>query len=313
MSASGQEHSAGRYRAVFFDIGGVVVGSPFSGIADYEREHGLPVNYLNVAISQAGPNGAFQKLERGELDLWTFYDAFSEQLSDPSNIAAYTQYAKLRGKEFDERTFKAPKVNGRELFHQMMGKAAVVVPAVVYALAKLRESGYTVVAVTNNFSYPSDDRGQREQELILQVSAKTANASSSSSSPTSSAITSSSISSTSTAVEAASAAEAKGGALVMDQDQLKTLFDHYIESTLLGLRKPDPAIYKKACEIVGVQPNQVVFLDDIGVNLKSAQKVGLTTIKVELGKPEQALEQLEQVLGNGIKLLAAAAPTGAKL
>ena len=41
---------AGPYKAVFFDIGGVVVGSPFSGIADYEKEHNLPVNYLNVAM-----------------------------------------------------------------------------------------------------------------------------------------------------------------------------------------------------------------------------------------------------------------------
>lgn len=38
------------YKAVFFDMGGVVVGSPFQGIADFEKEHGLPVNYLNIAM-----------------------------------------------------------------------------------------------------------------------------------------------------------------------------------------------------------------------------------------------------------------------
>ncbi|KAG0330470.1 hypothetical protein BGZ99_003041 [Dissophora globulifera] len=266
---------AGPYKAVFFDIGGVVVGSPFSGIAAFEKEHNLPVNYLNVAISKAGSNGAFQKLERGELDLWAFYDAFSAQLSDPSNASAYAQYAQLRGKEFNESTFKAPKVDGRRLFHEMMGKAAVVVPLMVEAIAALRKAGYTVAALTNNFNYPSDQRGRQEQELILKSTAHIIDASS---------------------------AGSRSGAIVMGQDQLKILFDYFIESAILGLRKPDPAIYKKACEIVGVQPSQVVFLDDIGANLKSAQEVGYTTIRVELGKPEEALQKLEAILGNGIKL-----------
>ncbi|KAI8360995.1 HAD-like domain-containing protein [Mortierella sp. GBAus27b] len=268
---------AGRYKAVFFDIGGVVVGSPFSGIAAYEKQHNLPVNYLNVAIMRAGSSGAFQKLERGEIDLWAFYDAFSEQLSDPLNVPAYAKYAQLRGKEFNEKDFKTPTINGRELFHQMMGQAAVVVAPMVHAIAALRDSGYIVAALTNNFNYPSDEQGQREQELILQSTPQTV--------PTTGAIGSNS------------------GPLIMGQDQLKTLFNHYIESAILGLRKPDPKIYKKACEIVGVQPSEVVFLDDIGANLKSAQNVGFTTIRVELGKPEKAIGELEQVLGGGIKLL----------
>ncbi|KAF9172097.1 hypothetical protein BGX21_006052 [Mortierella sp. AD011] len=277
--SSTQEKS---FKAVFFDMGGVVVGSPFSGIAEYERDYGLPVNYLNVAISRSGSNGAFQKLERNEIDLWAFYDAFSEQLSDPLNVAAYAQYAQLRNKVFDEKSFKVPKVNGRELFHRMMGKAAVVVPSMVHAIAKLREAGYIVAALTNNFHYPTDEKGLREQDLIL-ATAGTSNQSQSSSS--------------------------KSGSLVMGQDEIKSLFNHYIESAILGLRKPDPAIYRKSCEIVGVQPSEVVFLDDIGENLKSAQNVGFTTIRVELGKPEKAIQQLETILGRGIKLL----PSEAKL
>ncbi|KAF8937630.1 hypothetical protein BGZ58_002391 [Dissophora ornata] len=266
----------GPYKAIFFDIGGVVVGSPFSGIADYEKEHNLPVNYLNVAI-----------LERGEVDLWAFYEAFSDQLSDPANVAAYAKYAQLRGKDFEERTFKAPRINGRDLFHRMMGKASVVIPSMVQAIATLRDAGYIVAALTNNFHYPSDERGQHEQELILRGT-------------TQSLDTSKLASSSSTAL---SLTGAKAGPLVMGQDQLKTLFNYYIESAVLGLRKPDPAIYTKACEIVGVQPSEVVFLDDIGSNLRSAQTVGFTTIKVELGMPEKAIEQLEAVLGARVKLL----------
>lgn len=164
----------------------------------------------------------------------------------------------------------------------MMGQAAVVIPSMVQAIATLRSSGYTVAALTNNFNYPTDERGQREQELILQSTAQNP---------------------LTVATPVSGAIGSNSGPLIMGQDQLKTLFDHYIESAILGLRKPDPMIYKKACEIVGVQPSEVVFLDDIGANLKSAQNVGLTTIRVELGKPEKAIAQLEQVLGGGIKLL----------
>ncbi|KAF9181278.1 hypothetical protein BGZ49_004884 [Haplosporangium sp. Z 27] len=98
MATSNKGSVQGKYKAVFFDMGGVVVGSPFSGIADYEKQHGLPTNYLNVAIVRSGHNGAFQKLERSEIDLWAFYEEFSTQLSDPLNIPAYAQYAKLRNK-----------------------------------------------------------------------------------------------------------------------------------------------------------------------------------------------------------------------
>ncbi|KAF9960450.1 hypothetical protein BGZ72_006986 [Mortierella alpina] len=287
--------TVGSYKAVFFDMGGVVVGSPFQGIADFEREHRLPVNYLNVAISRAGADGAFQRLERGEVDLWTFYDEFSQQLSDPLNVQAYAEYAKLRGKAFNAQTFVSPKVNGRELFHQMMGKAAVVNPCMVQAIAALRNAGYVVAALTNNFNYPTDERGQREQELILE---STAHSASSASSSTSASVPLASFSSSKESVG--------GGALIMGQDQLKTLFDFYIESAILGLRKPDPAIYIKACEIAGVQPSEVVFLDDIGVNLKSAQGVGMKTIRVELGKPEKAVEELERILGSGTRLISPA-------
>ncbi|KAF9938471.1 hypothetical protein BGZ67_010773 [Mortierella alpina] len=280
------------YKAVFFDMGGVVVGSPFQGIADFERGHSLPVNYLNVAISRAGEHGAFQKLERGEVDLWTFYDEFSQQLSDPLNVQAYAEYAKLRGKVFDAQSFVSPKVNGRQLFHQMMGKAAVVNPCMVQAIAALRNAGYIVAALTNNFNYPTDERGQREQELILET---TAHVVSSASGPTSPPVP--------LAAFTSSEASVGGRALIMGQDQLKTLFDFYIESAILGLRKPDPAIYIKACEIAGVQPSEVVFLDDIGVNLKSAQGVGMKTIRVELGKPEKAVEELERILGSGTRLV----------
>jgi putative hydrolase of the HAD superfamily len=58
------------------------------------------------------------------------------------------------------------------------------------------------------------------------------------------------------------------------------LFDHVIESSVAGIRKPDPRIYRMMCEALGVQPQACVFLDDLGINLKPARMLGMHTIKV---------------------------------
>jgi putative hydrolase of the HAD superfamily len=77
--------------------------------------------------------------------------------------------------------------------------------------------------------------------------------------------------------------------------ELRGLFDAFVESAILGLRKPDPRIYRHACKELGVEPPQAIFLDDIGANLKAARALGMHTIKVDA--PEQALGELDQALG----------------
>ena len=72
-------------------------------------------------------------------------------------------------------------------------------------------------------------------------------------------------------------------------------FDVFIESSVVGLRKPDPRIYELACRELGVAPAQAAFLDDIGGNLKPARALGITTIKVS--DPMVALRELSDVLG----------------
>lgn len=57
-------------------------------------------------------------------------------------------------------------------------------------------------------------------------------------------------------------------------------FDTIIESSVVGLRKPDPAIYELACRRLGVSAQRCIFLDDLGINLKPARALGMTTIKV---------------------------------
>lgn len=72
-------------------------------------------------------------------------------------------------------------------------------------------------------------------------------------------------------------------------------FDHVIESSKAGVRKPDPRIYQMMCETLGVEPAECIYLDDLGINCKPASQLGMHAIKVTSG--EQALADLSAVLG----------------
>ena len=80
------------------------------------------------------------------------------------------------------------------------------------------------------------------------------------------------------------------------------LFDVVIESSKVGVRKPDPRIYELACAALGVIPTECVFLDDLGINLKPARALGMTTIKVV--DPDVAIAELEQVVGIPLRKVA---------
>lgn len=71
-------------------------------------------------------------------------------------------------------------------------------------------------------------------------------------------------------------------------------FDHVVESSKVGCRKPEPRFYEIACELLGVTPHECVFLDDLGINLKPAAAMGMRTIKV-LGA-DQAIAELSTIL-----------------
>ena len=73
--------------------------------------------------------------------------------------------------------------------------------------------------------------------------------------------------------------------------EVMALFDHIIESAKIGLRKPDPQIYRMMVDALAVDPKRCVYLDDLGVNLKPAREMGMTTIKVL--NAVQALTELE--------------------
>jgi putative hydrolase of the HAD superfamily len=80
-----------------------------------------------------------------------------------------------------------------------------------------------------------------------------------------------------------------------DIDEVMRRFDVVVESSKVGVRKPEPRFYEIACELLAVDPPDCVFLDDLGINLKPAREMGMMTIKV--GEPAEALKELGQVLG----------------
>jgi putative hydrolase of the HAD superfamily len=77
----------------------------------------------------------------------------------------------------------------------------------------------------------------------------------------------------------------KGPSMTADEAKARqiaevfALFDHVIESSKAGVRKPDPRIYAMMCEALGVEPKTCVYLDDLGINLKPAREMGMATIK----------------------------------
>jgi putative hydrolase of the HAD superfamily len=93
----------------------------------------------------------------------------------------------------------------------------------------------------------------------------------------------------------------EGASMTRDPDkaarmaEVMNLFDTVIESSKVGIRKPNPEIYKLACREMEIDPAEAVFLDDLGINLKPARKLGMTTIKVL--DATQALDDLETELG----------------
>ncbi len=212
--------------AVLFDLGGVVLGSPLQAIRDYEAELGFERNAINRVASGTAPDGAWSRLERGEIALEDFYPAFEAD-------------CRTAGLEMDARVMMS-----------RMASQSAPRPAMLSAIEKLRTAGFRVGALTNNWAHGEDDDASGESSDGTRA--------------------------------------------------LKGHFDVFIESSVVGLRKPDPAIYHLACERLGKTPPEVVFLDDIGGNLKAARALGMATIKVEA--PEVALSELARILGLDLTL-----------
>jgi putative hydrolase of the HAD superfamily len=204
------------FRAVIFDLGGVVLGSPLHAIAAYEREHAIAAGSVNRVVADTGAEGAWGRLERGLIGLSAFVPAFEAECA----VAGFA-------------------IDARELMERMAA-ASQPRPVMLSAIRALRARGLRVAALTNN--WPSEERDDGTRAL-------------------------------------------------------RHHFDAFFESSALGMQKPDPRIYQHACAALAIAPEEAVFLDDIGRNLKTARALGMTTIKVDT--PEQALGELARLLLGG--------------
>lgn len=198
--------------AVIFDLGGVVTDSPIQAIQRYERDHGIEHNSINHSIVRAGDEGAWSRLERGELTLDEFAEPFER---DCARMGLTVDAARMMA---------------------YIAEAGSPRPQMLTAIGRIKDAGLRVAALTNNWE--NEDR---------------------------------------------------------EPSAIHDLFHVVIESSVVGLRKPDPKIYRLVCGELGVAPDESAFLDDIGRNLKAARELGMTTIKVE--DPDLALRELETLLG----------------
>ena len=80
----------------------------------------------------------------------------------------------------------------------------------------------------------------------------------------------------------------------IETKEAMSIFDHVIESSIVGIRKPNPEIYMMSCDALNVSPDQCIYLDDLGINLKPARELGMTTIKVI--QPEDAIQEVRNLL-----------------
>jgi putative hydrolase of the HAD superfamily len=198
-------------RAALFDVGGVILTSPFEAFSRYEAEHGLPDGFIRGINSTNPDTNAWARLERSDVTFDEFCRLFEAE-------------ARAAGGELD----------GREVMTLLAGE---VRPAMVEAVRRCHERLKTGM-LTNNWAV---DDGEGRLDALLPH------------------------------------------------------FDVVIESSKVGVRKPDPAFYELACERLAIEPAEAVFLDDIGANLKPARAMGMSTIKVT--NPDDALAALEDVVG----------------
>ena len=203
------------FKAVIFDLGGVVLQSPFPAFSRYEREWRLPRGFLNGLILRGGASGPWARLERGELSFGEFCHAFDAEAAEAGG-----------------------EISSRDLMNRLV-ESTTPRPEMFAVVRRLRALGLRVAALTNNWIHE--------------------------------------------------------GARAAWIDEVGPEFDVVVESSQVGMRKPEPGIYELTCGRLGLSPSEAVYLDDIGGNLKAARGLGMHTIKVN--DPAVAVRELERVLG----------------
>ncbi|KAK5987429.1 Acyl-CoA dehydrogenase family member 10 [Cladobotryum mycophilum] len=245
-------------KVVLFDIGGVCVRSPFQAILDYELSLGIPPGWVNYSISKSAPNGFWQHLERGEILMdKAFFKGFNEDLHVKANWEAFYKREQGKNPKLAVEVPPLPAIDGEWLFNEMMTQSNSPDPWMHPALQNLKESGKYILAALSNTVIFPPGHKLHTADFL--------------------------------------------------DDPVRRLFDVFVSSAHVGIRKPDPRMYQLAVERVNayakenglgeIAPQDILFLDDIGENLKAARNQGFRTIKVNLGRAYEAVEELEAITG----------------
>ncbi|KAH0147635.1 HAD-like protein, partial [Aureobasidium melanogenum] len=155
-------------KVLLFDIGGVCVVSPFAAILAYEKEHSIPIGWVNTAISASGKTGSWAKLERGQIPLdSTFFNGFTSDLRDEKLWRSfYIKHLEKTRKETkaqaaEEAAYQVPappNIDGEKLYWQMMTISRKPDPYMWPALQNLKkqakQKGFIVAALSNTSIYP---------------------------------------------------------------------------------------------------------------------------------------------------------------
>lgn len=242
--------------------------SPFQAILDYELGLGIPPGWVNFSISRSAPNGFWHRLERGDIKMdKAFFDGFNKDLHIQSRWQEFYTREQSKDPKLPKDVPPMPKVDGEWLFNQMMGGSVNADPWMFPALKALKASGkYIIGALSNTVIFEPGHRLHQEDFYSGPV---------------------------------------------------KSVFDVFVSSAHVGQRKPEPRIYATAVSRLdqfardnassprnkglgwenGVKPEEILFLDDIGENLKAGKNVGFSTVKVNLGRAFEAVEELERITG----------------
>ena len=189
-----------------------------------------------------------------------WFAGFTADLHDQKRWRDFYALESAKNSRLPKTTPPLPDIDGETLFWEMMRGSRATDPWMFPALKKLKASGkYILAALSNTVIFPS------------------------------------------------------GHPYENSHAELKDIFDVFISSAHVGMRKPDADIYQYTLKELdrwakanawsgrgweeGVKPNEIVFLDDIGENLKAAKEAGFGTIKVYLGRAYEAVEALEELTG----------------
>lgn len=196
-----------------------------------------------------------------------FFDGFNQDLHIQTHWEAFYNQERAKNSRLSKELPPLPKIDGEWLFNEMMTVSHNPDPWMLPALQKLKANGkYILAALSNTVIFPPGHKLHKENYF---------------------------------------------------DDPIRSVFDVFISSAHVGIRKPDPKMYQLAVSKLdefakqhsagprneglgwetGVQPGEIVFLDDIGENLREARNQGFRTIKVQLGRAYEAVEKLEGVTG----------------